>query len=130
MATRDRPEWIAVYGTLLPGGSAWHLLEPLVAESGGTISLPGTLYDTGSGYPALVLDDRARAEGKANGSGSVPAQLFRLADPVASIPVLDRYEGPEYSRLRLEVADHPACWVYEWTESVAGMRPLPGGWLN
>lgn len=111
---------IAVYGTLMRGASAWHLLEPLVGTQERSAVLPGTLYDTGCGYPALVLGE---------GPG-VPAQVFRLNDPVKALVVLDRYEGPEYERLSLELGDGQSCWVYAWCRSVEAMRPLPGGWLS
>jgi len=109
---------LAVYGTLLRGAGAWELLRPHVAEHLGELVLPGELYDTGRGYPAFRW-----------GAGEVPAQLVRLTDPAAALPVLDEYEGPEYERAVLALPDGRECWVYTWLLPVAGMRPLPGGWL-
>ncbi|MBB5157711.1 gamma-glutamylcyclotransferase family protein [Saccharopolyspora phatthalungensis] len=108
---------IAVYGTLQSGAAAWQLLAPLVIGPAEPASLPGALYDTECGYPALKLDGVSR----------VPAQVFRLRDPDRALPVLDEYEGPEYERRRIEL-DGGACWVYVWLGPVTGMRPLPHGW--
>ncbi|MEV4733734.1 gamma-glutamylcyclotransferase family protein [Saccharopolyspora sp. NPDC049426] len=108
---------IVVYGTLQRGSSAWHLLEPLVTGPCERVQVPGTLYDTGLGYPALRLD----------GGGRVPAQVFRLRDPDRAWPVLDAYEGPEYERRLITLAGLP-CWVYTWPGPVSDLRPLPQGW--
>ncbi|MEB3369205.1 gamma-glutamylcyclotransferase family protein [Saccharopolyspora mangrovi] len=108
---------IAVYGTLQHGSSAWHLLEPLVTGPFERVGLPGTLYDTGRGYPALRL----------GGDGRVPAQVFRLRDPDRAWVVLDDYEGPEYERRLVTTAGEP-CWVYTWPGPVHDLRPLPHGW--
>lgn len=113
-----QPEHIAVYGTLQYGGAAWPLLGPLVADSGMSTTVPGTLYDTTCGYPALKLD---------SGPGA-PAQLFQLNDPHSALPLLDSYEGPEYNRKQLLRQDGLLCWVYVWRSTVAGMTPLPRGW--
>jgi gamma-glutamylcyclotransferase (GGCT)/AIG2-like uncharacterized protein YtfP len=115
----DGPDRVAVYGTLQRGASAWHLMEPLVAEQEESTVLPGTLYDTSLGYPALRLDE---------GPG-VPAQVFRLRDPARALEALDDYEGPEYRRLVVELDRGRPCWVYEWCCSVQGMRRLPT-WLE
>lgn len=108
---------IAVYGTLQRGSNAWHLLEPLVTGPPERVQLPGTLYDTGRGYPALRL----------GGTGLVPAQAFRLRDAESAWPVLDAYEGPQYERHVITVGGLP-CWVYTWTGPVSAMQPLPHGW--
>lgn len=114
------PERIAVYGTLQRGAGAWFLLEPLVAEQETSVRLPGILYDTGHGYPALRPGD---------GPGA-PAQVFRLLDPESALPLLDRYEGPEYERIPLRLGGEAHGWVYVWRGSVEGMPQLPNGWLS
>lgn len=110
---------LAVYGTLLRGAAAWQLLRPHVAEHLGELVLPGELYDTGRGYPAFR-----------RGDGEVPAQLVRLRDPAAALPVLDEYEGPEYARETLGLPDGRECSVYVWLRPVTGFAPLPRGWLG
>lgn len=46
-----------VYGTLQPGASAWSLLSPFTVGEPRRAVLPGALYDTGRGYPALSAMD-------------------------------------------------------------------------
>jgi len=111
---------LAVYGTLMPGASAWSMLRPLVVTDEGECLLPGTVYDTGRGYPAFRLGD---------GPGT-PARLVRLREPEAALPVLDRYEGPEYERTRITLAGGTVCWVYVWIAPLSGMPVLPDGWLR
>ena len=80
--------------------------------------MAGTLYDTGQGWPALVI----------GGGGEVPGVLVPLRDPGSLLPLLDEYEGPDYRRVRRTLADGTVCWVYAWVAPAAGFRQLPGGW--
>ncbi|GAA3992905.1 hypothetical protein GCM10022247_10170 [Allokutzneria multivorans] len=115
-------EWpgrLFVYGTLQPGASAWRLLEPFADGPGTEQRLPGRLYDTGLGYPALRL----------GGGPGVPGRAVVLRDPAAAFPVLDEYEGEEYRRVRVSLADGLVAWTYVWVEEVAGMAELTSGWL-
>lgn len=118
----EDPGLLAVYGTLQQHETAWPLLRPLVIDEPEPITLPGTLYDTGQGYPALLLD----------GGTGVPAQLFTLRDPAAGLPVIDEYEGPEYEREVLHLSGTTCSstrfWVYTWIASTAGLSRLPFGW--
>lgn len=110
---------LAVYGTLMRGAVAWDLLRSHVAEHLGELVLHGELFDTGQGYPAFRFGD-----------GEVPAQLVRLRDPAAALPVLDEYEGPEYSREAVEQSGWGSCWVYVWRLPVLGFTRLSAGWLG
>ncbi len=77
------PEYIYVYGTLLKGEPNNSLLKNCVLED--YISIPGTLYDTGAGYPAALPEG-------GNGSG-IFGELYRLpADNNLLLKTLDRYE--------------------------------------
>jgi gamma-glutamylcyclotransferase (GGCT)/AIG2-like uncharacterized protein YtfP len=109
-----------VYGTLCPGDVAWHLIAPFVVGEPVATWLPGTLYDTGLGYPALVLD----------GTGRVPGWTLRLRSPVATLVELDRYEGAEYRRLRVVDSTGLPCWTYLWTAATTGFTRLGNGWPN
>ena len=101
-----------VYGTLKPGASAWRLLEPYVAGAPVPATLPGVLYDTGRGYPALLLDD---------GPG-VTGYLVELREPARdALSAMDDYEGAEYQRVLLTLPDGTSCWTYVWIEAVDGM---------
>ncbi|GAA2825011.1 gamma-glutamylcyclotransferase family protein [Crossiella cryophila] len=109
------PDRVFVYGTLQPGGSAWSLAAPLVGGTPRRVRVPGTLYDTGEGWPGLRIDP----------AGEVPGWLLPLADPVAALPVLDEYEGTEYRRIRLALADGTVCWTYVFTAATDGFRVVP-----
>jgi gamma-glutamylcyclotransferase (GGCT)/AIG2-like uncharacterized protein YtfP len=107
------PDRLFVYGTLRPGDTAWHRIEPPVPTR-----LPGTLYDTGLGYPALTLDS----------AGTVPGWTIQLRAPATALAELDEYEGVEYMRVRVVDSTGLSCWTYLWTAPVAGMVRLAHGW--
>ncbi|MCK2238038.1 MULTISPECIES: gamma-glutamylcyclotransferase [unclassified Crossiella] len=109
------PDRVFVYGTLQPGCSAWSLAAPWVSGTPRRASVPGTLYDTGEGWPGLL----------AGTDGEVPGWLLPLADPVAALPVLDEYEGAEYRRIRITLADGTVCWTYVFTAATDGFRVVP-----
>lgn len=84
---------VFVYGTLRKHDDNHALLaaSPLLAEQGW---VRGRLYDTGYGYPGLVLD----------GDGRVYGEVYRVTDEVlARLDILEGYEGPDqendYERL-------------------------------
>jgi gamma-glutamylcyclotransferase (GGCT)/AIG2-like uncharacterized protein YtfP len=112
------PDRLFVYGTLRPGDTAWHRIEPHVVGEPVATRLPGTLYDTGLGYPALTLDS----------AGTVPGWTIRLRAPAAALAELDEYEGVEYMRVRVVDSTGLSCWTYLWTAPVAGMVRLAHGW--
>jgi gamma-glutamylcyclotransferase (GGCT)/AIG2-like uncharacterized protein YtfP len=108
-----------VYGTLQPGASAWSLLSPFAMGEPRPASLPGELYDTGRGYPALRLGD---------GPG-VSGWVVELRAPSdAALSAMDGYEGPEYRRVRVRLPDGTECWTYEWIDGFDGLRPLVTPW--
>lgn len=114
------PSRVFVHGSLMPGERAWPLLRehaaPVLPQP---VFLPvGGLGDTGHDYPALYLD---------TGTG-VPGFVVELADPVTSLPELDRYEGPEYERVRVHLDDGTACWAWRWVADREDHAPLQRGW--
>jgi gamma-glutamylcyclotransferase (GGCT)/AIG2-like uncharacterized protein YtfP len=81
----------------------------------------GTLYDTGDGYPALVLA----------GTGRVSGQIWRF--PAARLWQLDLLQGVEERLLRrvgVRVNER-ACWAYvagpKLARRLTSDRVLPGG---
>ncbi|MGM1064247.1 gamma-glutamylcyclotransferase [Saccharothrix sp. Mg75] len=120
----DWPDRLFTYGTLRPGMAAWPLVEPLTSGDPVPARLPGTLHDTGRGYPAL----RPRAVDDA-GPG-VPGHVLRLEHPEDALPVLDEYEGDEYTRVRVTLPDGLVCWTYLWTAELGDMPELPDGWVG
>ncbi|GAA4904912.1 gamma-glutamylcyclotransferase (GGCT)/AIG2-like uncharacterized protein YtfP [Actinomycetospora succinea] len=114
------PDRVFVYGTLLPGRSAWSLMAPHVTGEPREAWLRGRVHDTGRGYPALVRGGPGRARGA----------VLRLADPPGALPLLDEYEGPDYVRQRAvaHTADGPLpTWVWTWRGPVRG-APLTAAW--
>nr|WP_269321642.1 gamma-glutamylcyclotransferase [Saccharothrix sp. NRRL B-16314] len=116
----DWPDRLFAYGTLQPGMGAWHLMAPFVTGDPEPAALPGTLHDTGRGYPALRPGD---------GPG-VPGHVLRLEHPEDALPVLDEYEGDQYRRVRVTLPDGQVCWTYVWTADVDRMPVLPDGWVE
>ncbi|MCE0766721.1 gamma-glutamylcyclotransferase [Pseudonocardia kujensis] len=108
------PARLFVYGTLQPGARSWHLLAGAAAGPAEPVTVPGTLLDTGLGYPAMLRDA---------GRG-VPGHLVPLRDPAALLPRLDRFEGPGYVRVRVATPDGRSCWTYVWTAPTHGFRPV------
>ncbi|GAA4694873.1 hypothetical protein GCM10023215_35680 [Pseudonocardia yuanmonensis] len=106
------PARLFVYGTLQPGERAWRLLAGATTGRAEPVTVPGTLLDTGLGYPAMLRDP---------GPG-VPGHLVPLRDPGALLPRLDRYEGPGYARVRVTTSDGRACWTYVWIAPTGGFR--------
>lgn len=115
------PPRLFVYGLLGPGQQSWPRLAPHASGPPRPARLPGSVSDTGQGYPALALGD---------GPG-VPGHVVGLADPVAALPGLDVYEGPEYRRIRVVIPpDGTVCWTYLWIAGGRGLTPLPDGWAR
>lgn len=114
----EYPGRVFVYGTLQPNASDWWRLEPH-ATATHEARLPGTLYDTGLGYPALRLGD---------GPG-VSGWVVELARPAAALAELDEYEGTEYSRRRVVLPGGTQTWTYVWVNSTEGLRMLTA-WLS
>lgn len=114
----DFPGRLFVYGTLQPGASDWWRLEPHATGEPVRAALPGTLFDTGLGYPALRL-----------GAGpGVSGWVVDLAEPVAALSIVDEYEGTEYHRVRVGLPGGQLCWSYVWTNPIEGLRMLTGPW--
>ncbi|MFL6143090.1 MAG: gamma-glutamylcyclotransferase [Labedaea sp.] len=118
-----------VYGTLQPGASAWHLLRPWTTGPPRPAVLPGALYDTGLGYPALDLNRAGEGDGGPEGGVGVTGWVVELRAPSATaLTVLDSYEGSEYQRVLVALPDGVVCWTYVWIAGFDGMRRLSTPW--
>jgi gamma-glutamylcyclotransferase (GGCT)/AIG2-like uncharacterized protein YtfP len=124
-----------VYGTLMTAAANVKLGRSMRArlqregERLGAATIEGRLYDLGR-YPALVP---AQAAGEL-----VHGEVFRLADPAASLRWLDAYENVapddddrEYDRVLREVrlagGEAITAWVYIYRGPAAGARHIPEG---
>ena len=102
-------ERLAVFGSLRPGASNAHILEPL----GGiwfTGAVSGILEDRGwaasQGYPGITLSC----------GGSVDVHVLCSHDLPAFWPTLDEFEGPDYRRVAtvVRIAGTAVCaQIYE-----------------
>lgn len=105
------------YGLLQPGRVGWPLVAPHATGEPRPATGHGTVYDTGLGWPAMLLDGPRQ-------SGDVPGTLIPLSDPEALLPVLDDYEGPDYRRVRLTLTDGTLAWAYLWIGDRTFLRPI------
>jgi gamma-glutamylcyclotransferase (GGCT)/AIG2-like uncharacterized protein YtfP len=110
--------WLFVYGTLMPGRLRWPLVaDDVVRRLPSTVA--GTLYDTGHGYPALVLGGNRTAEGWLLGlSDRAPAVLDHL----------DAVEGPRYCRTAVTTLAGVDAVTYAYIGDCAGFTVLDGPW--
>lgn len=113
-------EWPAAlftYGLLRPGQRSWDLVAPHAAGEPRRANVPGTVPDTGRGYPAWLPD----------GPGTTPGMVVPLRDPAAVLPALDAHEGPDHRRVRVVLpADGTVCWAYARRSPATGFRAFPG----
>jgi gamma-glutamylcyclotransferase (GGCT)/AIG2-like uncharacterized protein YtfP len=113
------PPRLFVYGTLQPNRLRWPLLEPY-ATGHRPATVPGTLYDSGHGWPVVDFADRDH---------DVPGLLVDL-DPDSlddALALLDHVEGTVTDLIRrivVTTSDDVAAWSYHWCGSTAGMRRI------
>jgi len=85
---------VFVYGTLLQGESRCSFLSDCKLLK--TLEIPGTLYDTKSGYPAAVFDERSR--------NTIAGELYIMDNPDNKLKELDEAEGVDsdlFKRVKL-----------------------------
>jgi gamma-glutamylcyclotransferase (GGCT)/AIG2-like uncharacterized protein YtfP len=114
-APEQWPDVLFGYGRLQPGRSGWPLLEPHAAGPSRPATALGAVYHTGLGWPAMQLDP----------AGRTPGTLTPLRAPTELLPTLDRYQGPDYRRVRITLTDHTVAWAYAWIGDRTGLRPSP-----
>ena len=107
----DPANRVFVYGTLLPGGEWWHVVEPWV-WSAEPATCSGGLWDTGRGYPAARFDESVDAgPDRSSVHGAVLELLRGHVDE--ALAELDSFED-EFARVVVET-DLGAAWAYEWS---------------
>jgi gamma-glutamylcyclotransferase (GGCT)/AIG2-like uncharacterized protein YtfP len=110
--------WLFVYGTLMPGRLRWPLIAADVVGQRPS-AIPGTLYDTGHGYPALVV----------GGNRRVPGWLLELSERAPTVfEKLDVVEGPHYRRTDITTFDGVRALTYAYIGDPAGFTVLDGPW--
>jgi gamma-glutamylcyclotransferase (GGCT)/AIG2-like uncharacterized protein YtfP len=113
--------FLFVYGTLAPDGGAWALLEPWTVGGAEPDAVPGTLYDTGRGYPAATFDPGA--------TGLVRGVVVALdaSRSEAALAALDRYEAHEYARIEVRTVSGVLAVTYAWTAPLDRCAAVPDG---
>jgi gamma-glutamylcyclotransferase (GGCT)/AIG2-like uncharacterized protein YtfP len=116
-----------VYGTLR---SAFQNEYARLLAAGGTLlggaRIHGRIYDIGR-YPGLLLSSAPQEW--------VTGEVYRLHDAGATLEILDRYEGDEFTRVNggvvLDTGEQLPAWVYVYNRPVAEERRiLSGDYLN
>lgn len=110
-------ERLFVYGTLRRGQTAYPLLQPHVRTSA-PAHLRGSMYAFAAGYPGVILD----------GDTSLQGEVVEVDDLEAVLPVLDAYEGEEFTRVQTEV-EGPGGLVRAWVYVLADPGTAAGGTL-
>ena len=122
----DPDEWPAavfVYGTLQPGHPAWPLLAGHAVGARGAPPSPD----------ACATPASATRRCSPTGRRGAPGWVVTFATRPSCSRRLDRYEGPEYRRIRVAATpdDGPrtACWTYAWAaDEAAADRRCRHGW--
>jgi gamma-glutamylcyclotransferase (GGCT)/AIG2-like uncharacterized protein YtfP len=118
LACSGSMRWLFVYGTLMPGRLRWPLIADDVVRQRPS-AVPGTLYDTGLGYPAFVVGDDHR----------VPGWLLGLSERASTVfEQLDVVEGPHYRRTDVTTVDGVRALTYAFIGDPAGCSVLDGPW--
>ena len=123
--TDDGTAHLFVYGTLRPGDVRWAMLEPWVDDDGVDDAVPGSLYDTGLGYPAATFSP-----------GGVPVRgrtyRLRATDLASALALLDEEEDTVeglYRRVVVTTASGVRAYAYEYGTGLE-LTPIDGGdWL-
>lgn len=111
-----------VYGTLQPGQPRWPALAGFVLHGGNgcRVTVTGTLYDTGYGWPAAIfgggVDDH------------IPGIVLRLApgtvdEGLAALDLIEGVGARLFERVAVEI-DGYRCWAYQWLGDTEGFRRI------
>lgn len=110
-----------VYGTLRAGQSARRIVDDYVRGSQ-PAHCRGTMVAFPSGYPGVVLD----------GDTELVGELLLLDDLDKALPLLDAYEGEDFTRILCDVEGGSGierAWIYVLSDpaATAGGTVVPGG---
>lgn len=110
-----------VYGTLRPGDVRWSFLAPYAADDGVDDTVPGTVHDTGLGYPAAIF----------GGPGDIVGRTYRLRlDRLdEALRALDEEEDTVlglYRRVVVTTGLGVVAWAYEYGDGL-DLTPIPSG---
>jgi len=79
--------------------------------------IPGKIFKVNEFYPGYV-----------SGKGQVWGEVY-LINPII-FPVLDEFEGDEYSRITIKTSTDIDCWVYMYKFDTSNFKQIKSGdWL-
>lgn len=112
------------YGTTMPGHLRYPLIEDFVAETT-RASVPGRLYDSGSGYPAAKF-------GGGSGQGTIEGYLLRLRpERVAEAKrTFTEFEAGLFEPVSITTDGGVTAMAYEWIGPIDGLSKLDGIWTG
>jgi gamma-glutamylcyclotransferase (GGCT)/AIG2-like uncharacterized protein YtfP len=106
---RVDPPRLFVYGTLLPGGLRWPFLQPF-ATGARPADVPGTLYDSGYGWPVATLtgaDDGALVPGTL-----VDLDPARAAEALRAMDEIEATATDLLARVAVRTTAGEMAWAY------------------
>ena len=118
--TAEQTQAVFVYGTMKPGHRLYPEIDQFVSESAPD-SVPGTLFDTGHGYPCAVFDKDSDREIKGFVLRLVPGRAAEANAVIAEI------ENNLYRPVRVETKSGVRATAYEWAGSTDGLTAIPDG---
>jgi gamma-glutamylcyclotransferase (GGCT)/AIG2-like uncharacterized protein YtfP len=113
------PTKVFLYGTLMPGESRWHLVEPFVTDHCPAV-VRGRLYDTGRGFPAARFDQAGQVEGVL--ATITPGHESQLLAALRAIG------GGLYRIVRVTTDHQFEAIAQQWRGDTDGLSPLHGPW--
>lgn len=116
---KPKDTYMFVYGTTMPGHVRYPRIEEFVAEAT-RASVPGRLYDSGSGYPAA----------KFSGQGTIEGYLLRLR-PERLFEAEKEFTAIEaglFQAVSVKTDSGVTATAYEWIGPVDGLSRLDGMW--
>ncbi|MES1258869.1 MAG: gamma-glutamylcyclotransferase family protein [Acidobacteriota bacterium] len=97
-------DFLFVYGTLRGDAqNPWARHLRAEAELVGPATVRGSIFRIAH-YPAYRPEP----------DGEVQGDVFRLTDPTRVFSLLDDYEGPSYTRVRIPVSTGEFAWIYQY----------------
>jgi gamma-glutamylcyclotransferase (GGCT)/AIG2-like uncharacterized protein YtfP len=119
-----------VYGTLRPGESRWHHLQPYVVDDGFADTAPGRLFDTGQGYPAAQFGQHPEGD-----APIIRGHTFGLLEGslAQALEHLDAVEGAVrglYRRIVVSTSAGVHAFAYEYGGGLDLEPIVSGDWLQ
>lgn len=118
---------IAVYGTLMSGGSRAGALEPY-ADLVGPCRIRGDLYSVSGMFPALVPGDgEVKGELWRSRNQHATTALLRMTDAIESFYQDDWARSMYLRRAVTLIQPEKVAWTYVWNRDLERLDRIPSG---